>query len=249
MKNKDIKIKRTTGNDNNEEEYTEEEIVDYLPDAYSIRTTITNRYHALVDKCGQDMELESKDYYELSGILFDLEQLDLAVRKQMLALYSKREFTDIRSPAPLSKTEVWKNLNGVRVEYKNEVLKITAPVTLLRYAEESWFLSQMLEAAIKAYNAEHEKKIKMRRPAYLVIRRRANRWNHLYRDNENFETSKLINELCGLLGMTDRADIVMYTSLFEYTDEEPGTVIYMFPADTLKDNWELMGIKDGTDRH
>ena len=79
-------------------------------------------------------------------------------------------------------------------------------------------------------------------PAFAVCVRKAAAYRNGYRDNENFESSRIINVVMECLGYTDRPDHLGYASIFRKVGdpEESGVDFIFLPLEKLKERPELL---------
>lgn len=189
------------------------------------------------------------DYAEndIWKLLEDIERLDLEIR----GLFSLRTDDllwdlDRASQAKLKEelTRMQKDAGKkgiVTVEMDDGALILHTPVTLKREARNSWFLSRLAAEAIRSYEKENGSIAQsIKKPVYIIVKRKALKNNYGYRDNENLETSKLINEIFRALGYPDNAKDAGYVSLYSIVDnkEDTGTDFIIFNRNDLPEKWK-----------
>lgn len=204
--------------------------VEYMPWNYMDKKTLKNRYAHLLSLAGESFDISDMAYEDLSSLLHDLEQLELCVRQKMSDIYERERFGELK-PFPDGKSRPSESLQ-VNVCMEDDVLRIFCPNTFFRNRSECWHLSVLIEAALLRYEKEGGVQLNqmLKTPLHLVVKRRAGEWNAHFRDNDNLEMTKIVNTICSLLGTTDAAKNISYTSCFSFTEDpsEYGTEISVF---------------------
>lgn len=178
-------------------------------------------------------------YDELNENLLTHEKEILRIREQM----SKISVLGLSRRATPEKDSAEPKDILVSVNLQNSLLKITAPLTLIRYANESKFLANEAAASIKEYEEKNRLRIGsiIKLPVHVIIKRKSMTVGNGFRDNENLETKKILDIIFSALGYPDSPENAGYTSLFQLVDDEKlvGTDIYIFNKNNLSENWHL----------
>ena len=220
----------------------------YLPASLTDNAVLTARWKKL------EKEVLSIPWHDESTVLFNTagnetllkilhwsEQLSLSMR-QLLFDRQPELNREIRARKGFPQQGILSE-NPVRLKARDGLIRFFAPLTLLRNASESWFLATMMEEAIRDYEKENGRiRDRVQKPVYIIVRRNATAVKNGYRDNENLETTKLINMVFRALGFSDGPKNAGYVSLFRLTGrpEACGTEIMILEQKKLADHIDLL---------
>ena len=149
----------------------------------------------------------------LDDMLLQCERIEVAVRQAMAFKASEdpaNGWPMLLPEAPVSPSDHL----PVRVRYRDGVLTITLPPTLVRDMSHSRVLPLSVKLALSRFVSAHGSPV-IPQPAFVICRRKAFGYRQSYRDNENYESARAINAVMEVLGYTDRADHLGYISLLE----------------------------------
>ncbi|MBQ9031971.1 MAG: hypothetical protein IJ106_11055 [Parasporobacterium sp.] len=220
----------------------------YLPASLMDNAVLTARWKKL------EKEVLSIPWHDESTVLFDTagdetllkilhwsEQLALSMR-QLLSDRKTEPSMEIQARNGTPQSGILSE-NPVRLKVRDGLIRFFAPLTLLRSASESWFLATMMEEVIREYEKENGRiRDRVQKPVYIIVRRNATAIKNGYRDNENLETTKLINMAFRALGFSDGPKNAGYVSLFRLADrpEACGTEIMILEQKKLADHIDLL---------
>lgn len=171
---------------------------------------------------------------EILRLLGAYEQCALAMREMYARMHDGSEDTVRR---PLSGRKLGRRFMAdicVEVTFEGGLLRIRAPHTFARSLNESWYLADLLK--VRILECVNEKgPVSIKPPVHLVVKRIDHRTRQSYRDNDNTENSRLINEVFRALGYNDSPNNMAYTSLLKIVEEGEwtGTEIVVFSEEDL----------------
>lgn len=124
----------------------------------------------------------------------------------------------VRSDAKLKEIPGIGDIEQIDVTFEDGVLRIKTPPTLLRQKEQSWYMARCVKAVLEKYVEEHGR-ISIPLPCHVIVCRKATAVSRGYRDNENYESSRIINTVMMYLGYNDQPNRLGYTSIFRIVDD------------------------------
>ena len=128
--------------------------------------------------------------------------------------------------------EIYKNNLPVYVKTYPEMLYIFMPYTFKRPLQNSYILGNYLAQNIENLKEKNEFNFKFSGPFSFVVVRKSLKYNHSsICDNDNFETSRIINIVFRALNKSDNATQMDFISSYEITEDESecGLHIYLVP--------------------
>ena len=183
------------------------------------------------------VSLSTLEEDELLEMLRVSENASLGIRK---ALACRRTLPDRERP-PAGAGYVPAEYLPVEAEYAGGILTVSCPPTFLRAMKDSWRLAESVRAVLR-FHCEHFGVPRIPQPAVALCIRKAVYYRNGYRDNENFESSRIINTVMECLGYTDRPDHLGYVSLFRKVPDVSlcGVDFVFLPLDLLKRRTDLL---------
>ena len=167
----------------------------------------------------RDRSLAYMSESELLEMLNSSEKLSVSLRQALASkwLIPTAEATKELAYVPKSFRKL-----PVSVEMEQGILTVHCPPTLLRHSNDSWVLADCVKAALESFCLENGRPV-IPQPAYVICMRKAAGYRAAYRDNENFESSRIINAVMECLGYTDRPDHLGYVSVFRTVKDASGS--------------------------
>lgn len=105
--------------------------------------------------------------------------------------------------------------NPVEIENTEDYIHIRMPLTLMKDKNRSYYLADYLKAALDDLKAKGELIFNLKPPfSFIVIRKTPNFKSKEICDNDNFETSALINTLFRFLNTTDSPTHMDFVSCY-----------------------------------
>ena len=220
--------------------YTEPLIPGYLRD----QGIVNKRW---VNICRRMEKILGPGYFDeasaadMDETLFMMEQMCLTFRQELA------DRLELDGAAPPKKATDPKKVKltdpPVTVRMDGGALILSSPATLIRSSTHSWYLARMAVHALREFEKQHGPvREQIQKPVYIVVKRKDTEFRRGYRDNENLETSKMINEIFRFLRFSDRPTNAGYVSVFELVEskDDAGTQIILFSKDHLRDCWRYL---------
>lgn len=185
-------------------------------------------------------DLNPKD---LNRLVFLSERIAISSRGKLekienepeLSTYLREEFSSNSKALKQRKSVLTfdKNL-PVKVEKKNDVLHVVTPFTFKRGMKESYFLADYLNSELKKEeNLKLLEEYDHQKFTVLVVRCDEKYSRTRHKDNDNLETTELINVIFDNLCISDNALNMSFFSefIFSKKDEEIGFHLFLIPYD------------------
>lgn len=194
-----------------------------------------------LDKLYDEAPLDEIDPEELNDIIYKLEISALSCRYAVATSKYPQLETDV------SLEELASMNYPVTVEFNNKTLTVTTPIVFRNYHDKknmvrNFMLASYVEYALKRWQNGSKTDLKqmIECPLVVIMQRCGYKWsNSKYCDNDNLESSKIINKIViDGLGYSDNARNMTIITTFKQVDspEEDCTKFIIFGRSNLTDH-------------